>query len=55
MDLILKQIRKDHKYAVLYRFDNGVKINKLLTKEQYYQERKKYAPCEAAHNETGHF
>ena len=41
MNIKVKQIRKDHKMLVVYIFDNGVRINKLLTPEKYQEEYKK--------------
>lgn len=41
MNIKVKQIRKDNKLAVVYMFDNGIRINKILTPEKWSDEYKK--------------
>jgi hypothetical protein len=41
MNIKVNQIRKDHKLMVVYMFDNGTRIKKILTAEQYQNEYKK--------------
>lgn len=41
MNIKVKQIRKDNKLAVVYMFDSGIRINKILTPEKWVDEYKK--------------
>jgi hypothetical protein len=41
MKLIIENKRKDGRYTVVYCFENGVRIKKILTEEKLRQEEEK--------------